>query len=415
MKKKLIVLFVSCLFFVQTGFNQTFECKADTVYEYVYVTGTNVTLPFRRTINQYNSESQLNNRYFQNWDNGSNSYVNQTWNTYTYDTNGNLTVHLILNWAANSWVNNFRITRTYNSDNLVLESLSQSWDSPLNDWTNSGRSFSVYDQQGNQTQLLLQSWVSSSWVNNQVNDYEFDAQGNLTSRTIKSWSSSLNNWENQERYFWTYNGNQQQSEFLVQEWNAGASIWLNDNRTENIYDSANLLTQELYANWNQANNTWEQSGKSDFTYTPANKINEQITQIWLSGSSTWQNQSRQTYEYSTLDVLIARNQFSNWNVSTEVYDYGTRMEYRCSFIDVTDLESFVLTDDVALFPNPVMQGQWFNVQSEKSTAYTLRDFLGKTYMQGNLQEGNNVLETHTLVSGIYFLQAGNKIIKFIIK
>lgn len=415
MKRKLLLLLISGLFFVQTGNAQTLECQVDTVYEYFYVTGTNVTLPFRRTINQYNSESVLTNRYFQNWDNGSNTYVNQTWNTYTYDANGNLAVHLILNWVANSWVNNFRITRTYNSDNLVLESLSQSWDSPSNDWINSGRSFSVYDQQGNQTQLLIQSWVSSTWVNNQVNDYEFDAQGNQTSRTIKSWSTSINNWENQERYFWTYNANQMESEFLVQEWNAGTSMWINDSKTDKVYDANNLLTLEQYSNWNQGNSSWEQSGKSDFTYTSAGKVEEQITQTWISASSTWQNQSKQTYEYSPLDVLIARNQFSNWNVSTEVYDYGTRMEYRCSLIDVSDVESYLLTGDVALFPNPVIQGEWFNVQSAKSTAYTVRDILGKIHMQGNLQEGNNALETHTLVSGVYFLQAGNKTIKFIIQ
>jgi len=417
MKKNLFILLISGLFFVQTGYNQNFECQVDTIYEYFYVTGTNVTLPFRRTINQYDSESKLTNRYFQDWNNGSNSYVNQSWNTYTYDINGNLTVHLILNWMANSWVNNYKISRTYNSENLAIESLSQQWNAPGNEWLNSSRSFSVYDQQGNQTQLLSQSWTaaSSSWMNVQLNDYEIDAQGNLTSRTIKSWSASLNNWENQERYFWTYNANQQQIEFLVQEWNAGTSMWLNDSKTENIYDSANLLTQELYANWNQANNTWEQSGKSDFTYTSAGKINEQISQIWLSASSTWQNQSKQTYEYSTLDVLIAQNQYSNWNVTNAVFDYGTRIEYRCSLIDVSDIDSYTLSDDMKLFPNPLGSAELITIQSAQAITYSVRDIFGKIIIQGNLQAGNNTLPTDRFSSGIYFLQAGNKTIKFIIK
>ena len=63
---------------------------------------------------------------YQDWD-GS-EWVNDYRHTYTYDTNNNETEFLREDWDGSEWVNNFRNIYTFDTNNNETESINQDWD-----------------------------------------------------------------------------------------------------------------------------------------------------------------------------------------------------------------------------------------------------------------------------------------------
>tara|TARA_B100000780_G_C21053927_1_gene423324 strand:+ start:650 stop:889 length:240 start_codon:yes stop_codon:yes gene_type:complete len=66
--------------------------------------------------------------------------------------------------------------------------------------------------------------------------------------------------------------------------------------------------------------------------------------------------------------------------------------------------------DIKVFPNPT--NSVLNIVAEKNIDVKVINVLGRTIASQRLIRGNNAINVSELKSGIYFLQAGNKTVKF---
>jgi hypothetical protein len=100
------------------------------------------------------------------WDSSINDWVNFYLMTFTYDVDGNMLTYLYESWdsSANNWVNTSRQTNTYDVDGNMLTSLYEAWDSTTNDWVNSSRQTYTYDVDRNSTSGLYERWSNSNFA-----------------------------------------------------------------------------------------------------------------------------------------------------------------------------------------------------------------------------------------------------------
>ena len=95
-----------------------------------------------------------------------------------------------------SWLNNLRMTVSYDANGNQIERISQNWDG--SSWVNSSRYTYTYDANGNNIEYIYQIWDGSSWVNNLRHTYTYDVSGNQIEYIWQNWDGS--SWENYVRY-----------------------------------------------------------------------------------------------------------------------------------------------------------------------------------------------------------------------
>src|ERR1035438_5474091 len=83
--------------------------------------------------------------------------------TYTYDNEGNCTSKLTQSWSTNSiWVNTKLNIFTYNSAGQILTEIDQTWN--INAWNNSNRLTYIYSDSGKLFTNIQEQWIVNAWV-----------------------------------------------------------------------------------------------------------------------------------------------------------------------------------------------------------------------------------------------------------
>jgi hypothetical protein len=240
----------------------------------------------------------------------------KTYVTYTRSANGFLVKERVqLGWDGISWQNGFKETFTYDVKNNLVEFLFQTWHNMT--WINNRRETYDYDENDKMIEHLYQNWEDTSWVNylRSLNSYE----GVYLKEQVRQIWVNLD-WENAEKYIYTYNQNDNLTEFLFQNW--GNSNWWNSGRFIYEYDGNNNRTLNLYQDWDGTN--WVNEERWTYTYELNNNLLVYIVEYW--DTSHWENIRRATHIYNTsnnlIDLLWEGWSNSNWrNQSRWEYSY----------------------------------------------------------------------------------------------
>lgn len=112
----------------------------------------------------FNADGTDNQDVHKMWNTTSNAWENQSRTTYTYDGSKRMIGELLEDYTAGNWKNDYKYSFMYNTDNTLKEGLGQQWDMGTNGWMDDSKEFYTY-QNGNQTQLLIQEWSNSQWKN----------------------------------------------------------------------------------------------------------------------------------------------------------------------------------------------------------------------------------------------------------
>ena len=103
--------------------------------------------------------------------------------TCSYDSNGNMTEELYSNWdAGNSvWAIGAKFTYSYDGNNNLTERLQAEWDAENSIWVNGHKWTYSYDGNNNLTVELSFNWdyENSVWVSSMINTYVYDEDGQL--------------------------------------------------------------------------------------------------------------------------------------------------------------------------------------------------------------------------------------------
>jgi hypothetical protein len=93
-----------------------------------------------------------------------NSKESRTLVNKTFSENGFLlSEEIIQEWDGINWVNDWKITRTYDNNDNKIETLEEYWDG--SNWVNDRMHTYTYDGNNNRIEWLVQTWDGSNWVN----------------------------------------------------------------------------------------------------------------------------------------------------------------------------------------------------------------------------------------------------------
>ena len=137
-------------------------------------------------------------RLGQDWEGG--NWVNDWKITFSYDANGNMVEELDQSWAGVNWVNFSLYTYTYDVNGNMIEQISQDWEG--GNWVNYSLCTYTYDANGNMIELLGQYWAGGNWVNECKDTYSYNANGNMIEDLEQIWEGGT--WVNSYRWTYTY-------------------------------------------------------------------------------------------------------------------------------------------------------------------------------------------------------------------
>ncbi|HRO75319.1 MAG TPA: T9SS type A sorting domain-containing protein [Crocinitomicaceae bacterium] len=68
-------------------------------------------------------------------------------------------------------------------------------------------------------------------------------------------------------------------------------------------------------------------------------------------------------------------------------------------------------NNLSVYPNPA--NSTLNIEVKTATSIKIVDLLGATVAVQELNAGTNRIDVSNLISGVYFVQAGSSVVKFI--
>ncbi len=172
---------------------------------------------FTKDTYQWNSNDMLTEKLSEYWDGA--AWVNNVMWTYAYDANNNPVNKTQFDWNGATWVNYIQHLSTYDSNGNKIEYLNQNWDA--NDgWVNNWRNSYQYDAMNNQTEILSQDWdaVAMQWVNDWLITNTFNTQ-NLVETSLAQNCNPGTGWENNWFITYAYDADGNQTTKIQQNWN----------------------------------------------------------------------------------------------------------------------------------------------------------------------------------------------------
>jgi len=356
-------------------------CRLDTAYE--SYSGSEY-----RTIYSYNL-GRVSERVFEYWD--GTTWVASGRTSYTYGTQGNMTMSVYEYWNGSEWVNSWKYTYTYDGQGNQTEELYQNWNG--SDWENSEKYMYSYDGQGNQTEEIYQEWNGSDWENSYKDETIYNGQGLTTQYTSYNWDGS--NWVPSYQTLITYDGQGNATEYLEQNWDG--SMWVNEYKSTASYDAFGNFSQINYYIWNSSTNMWDDDGaySISYMYDGQNRVTESIEQE--DGVNSW----KATYTYDSYGNTLTENYYE-WSGSAWVDNGSYTYVYDCaSSVEEEEANAFGLN----LWPNPVANTLNLKVAKNQPNTIAVFDASGKMVMT---QAYTTQIAVDALTPGMYVLELRNE-------
>lgn len=198
-----------------------------------------------------------------------NQYVNYYRALYSYNNDGNQTEYLSQTWNNSAWENSYRMENTYNAQGLLSATLFQYYASG---WQNSSKTERFYNAYNNFTQIVDYYWYNSAWGPSYKSEFSYDSQ----QRLVEQVGSSYNQWQVPPGWVYTYK--------LTNQYNSLSQVELD---YVYYYDGVN----------------WNISSRTSYTYTPSGKSETSYTEEYDSTITSWQPVSSDSSAYNMNDQL----------------------------------------------------------------------------------------------------------------
>lgn len=392
-----------------------------------------------------------------NWDNPNSEWDDSYREIYAYDANGNDTLYVYQTFNGTNWENSSKQEKTYNASNKILSKTNYTWTSgnwhPIfkeentydannnllqklyfnysSTWDSSFRIIYTYNSSNLEIQSIGQSYSSGTWVNTGLNSKSYDGNGNLLTDTSKTWDGSSNIWINSQINLYTYNSGNYVLTNIYQVWDTLTSTWDNISKSEYEYNSSNSLTRNTIFNWNNMTPAWDTSFRMNYVYDANQKEIEFYNESYQGG--VWHKVYRYTKSYDVNDNLLLRknynwsNVINDWEISSQdsnMYNtnnlltewiYGnyisgnyvnsSRCVYVYESITFTGIEDEGVNTVSCIMANPY-NGQ--NIQCNLDPAKTYRlnlfDLQGRIIYATQIAGGNTFTLDPSIQNGLYIMQ-----------
>lgn len=238
------------------------------------------------------------------YNSGTSQWDNALLQKFTYQQSKIKTI-TFLDWENNEWVNETRLTYTYNSGGNTIEFLTEQWEDDM--WVKLIRTRSTYDANAYLIKSVLQQW-DNAWVDLTQQSYTNNDDG-LPTEIVYEVSIGPNMWLPSSRDLLTYDGNENVIEERSQAYQFAMDTWLDANRTKFTYDNDNKLIQEVLEEYNGG--VWIFSNRITNTYEEDRQI-ERLNENWENNQwvkfSTmrfyWSSNSTSVEDLKSIDLSI---------------------------------------------------------------------------------------------------------------
>lgn len=100
--------------------------------------------------------------------------------TYTVDGTGNILTETSLKYESGAWVNNEFETNTYDGNNNKTQKITQEWNTLSSAYVNFSKENWTFNASNNETNYIRQNWNGSAFTDNSKTDSYYDGSGDLT-------------------------------------------------------------------------------------------------------------------------------------------------------------------------------------------------------------------------------------------
>lgn len=380
-------------------------------------------------------------------------WVHQMSTKYSYNENGLLTEQLSM--EASTGENFLKYTYEYDSyDNLILYLVS---DWKLNEWKLAvgNKHSNTYNEDGNLTQSIYQSYISGEWIFWSNKIYEYNEEGNLTIEILQEWENEM--WDTRLKYEYIYNDDEEYSEIIywtemngeltlkertidiiwhnwdksqkqsytIQKWNGE---WIDETRVNATYidDSYQAIYEEY------TGGSWQLSRRE----TNINIPSEESTKLELYENENWENIVKRSYFYDSrgnyagyrwedwedyqwvVDIERIYNYMYNtnfdiierttieWYSEMQCYIYSAKNVYSNFVYFEVDIQNINSPIEASIFPNPVNNTLNIDLQSSdvKETVFQIINITGQKVFEGKFTEPTTAIDVSSFPRGLYILR-----------
>ncbi|MEY3368390.1 MAG: hypothetical protein RI973_1545 [Bacteroidota bacterium] len=259
----------------------------DSFYTYEIDPLTNEQVPVSRFFNTHNEQALLITQVHQYYDHESNSWENELYLAFEYDSLGRELVRIARRWSSyfGDWQNQQQTLTHYNDKGHPIEKIGSWWHFPTSTWQESERTQFVYGHMDRLIQQVVQIRENSSWKNQQRHLFSYSIQGD-TLEVL--------------------------TQLAVQP-----DVWINNSRRSKGYDGSGNNFEHLYEFWDP-DHGWTPSSRETYSYNQQHQVTELILRYWSPWQSQWINAMRRAYAYNGMDKASSIVQ-QYWDYEEDVW------------------------------------------------------------------------------------------------
>jgi len=303
--------------------NYTYN-SSNQITEIVYQNYDATTAGFindNRDIFVYNSSSDTKPSSISDdvWDSSTNDWQPNERFEITYNASGQFTTVLIRAYNSGAFVDDGRVTRTYDSNNRLTLELWERMNSTTGQWENSGKREVSINQNGNVLEVVKQDYIwDGSWqlLEKQVIHQDI-TNGNILLTEDFEWNDTTGLLDGNEKITYSYSGNTIES--FSYYWDYSSADWQSDAYKKTVYTyDMNVLHADILLPVMYHNDIYDTividglpSQYNDFHH----KLIEKIVYSRPSPSDPWEESFKYDYFYTDITNGISKED----SLTTKVY------------------------------------------------------------------------------------------------
>ncbi|MFC1583995.1 T9SS type A sorting domain-containing protein [Fibrobacterota bacterium] len=222
---------------------------------------------------------------------------------YSYDTILNEESITSFTWNQNiqDWENSTRSLTVFDESGNIKENEKYRWNSEKQLWDGIQKFvYPLYNNEGNELEAIYYGWNENDWSPRQKRDYTYDNNGRVDEFLVYNWVDSLNNWSLSGRADFIYNLPENRMEAIGYGFDTLLNDWVNDFKTDLVYNSDSSESYEYsYYEWDKDLNIWTDSSYFFTAYDVNGNVLEFLEHEIDTLTNEWYAYWKNEYIYDT--------------------------------------------------------------------------------------------------------------------
>jgi hypothetical protein len=223
---------------------------------------------------------------------------------------------------------------------VVDSTYTYNWNADLQEWDTIVfiKGYYTYNERGKETGYTEIVFDGEKWSNSSRTFSNYDENGNLIEFVSQNWNTNEDegNWQDSYRYIYKYNNTNQNTGISFQEWNEEQQTLVDSWNSILEYNNEGLNSRYIRQIWDKTNQTWNNYWQYYNEYHNSGLIQNYLEQTWNTNELEWVNKLRKTYNYNEINLLTSsateinsyNNSWINFNLDTNIYNnFYQNVEY----------------------------------------------------------------------------------------